>query len=109
MRFRVLSEQLHCYATKRHRCTSLDIRPPGMSGFELERHLASIGPPIGGVFVSARDGPDVRQKAAQESDRILCKAVGRLRVLEAVHTALGSRREQRSLSSRFAARTRPMR
>jgi FixJ family two-component response regulator len=55
MRFRVSPEPLHCFVTKRHRCIILDIRLHGMSGFELERHLASIGPPIaGGICFGAR-------------------------------------------------------
>ena len=80
MRFQVLSEPLHCFATKQHRCIILDIRLPCMSGFGLDRHLASIGPPIaGGICFGARWARCATGGSTRKGDLILSKAVRRLR------------------------------
>jgi len=44
-------------------CIILDIGLPGMSGFELERRLTADSNRRPIVFVSAHDGPAVRNKA----------------------------------------------
>ena len=46
-------------------CIILDIGLPGMSGFELHRRLAGEPSRMPVVFISARDEPEVENKAAQ--------------------------------------------
>lgn len=46
-------------------CIILDIGLPGMSGFELHRRLAAEPNRLPVIFISARDGQDVENKAAQ--------------------------------------------
>ena len=46
-------------------CIILDIGLPGMSGFELHRLLAAEPNQLPVVFISARDEPEVVNKAAQ--------------------------------------------
>jgi FixJ family two-component response regulator len=54
-------------------CLVLDIHLPGMSGFELQEHLALIGAPIPIVFITAHDDATVRERASRAG------AVGYLR------------------------------
>ena len=46
-------------------CIILDIGLPGMSGFELHSRLAAEPNRLPVVFISARDEPEVENKAAQ--------------------------------------------
>ena len=46
-------------------CLILDIGLPGMSGFELHRRLAAEPNRLPVVFISARDEPEVENKATQ--------------------------------------------
>ena len=46
-------------------CIILDIGLPGMSGFELHRRLAAEPNRLPVVFISARDEPEVEDKATQ--------------------------------------------
>lgn len=46
-------------------CIILDIGLPGMNGFELHRRLAAEPSRMPVVFISARDEPEVENKAAQ--------------------------------------------
>ena len=46
-------------------CIILDIGLPGMSGFELGRRLAAEPNRLPVVFISARDEPEIANKAAQ--------------------------------------------
>ena len=44
-------------------CLILDIQLPGMSGLDLQRQLAATGSTTAGIFVTAHDGPEVREQA----------------------------------------------
>ena len=44
-------------------CLVLDVQLPGMSGFELYRRLALSGVKTPAVFITAHDGPTVREEA----------------------------------------------
>ena len=46
------------------RCAVLDIRLGGMSGLTLARHLASVAPRVGIVFITAADTAASREDAA---------------------------------------------
>jgi FixJ family two-component response regulator len=71
-------------------CLVLDIHLPGMSGFELQKHLAISGAPIPIVFITAHDDTTTRQRASGAG------AVGYLRkpfdqdtLMEAIGRAIG--------------------
>ena len=44
-------------------CLVLDIHLPGMSGFELQEHLAASGTPLPIVFITAHDDVATRERA----------------------------------------------
>ena len=48
-----------------HACLILDIRLPGMSGFELFDHLIASGQPRPAIFITAQDEDRVRQQASR--------------------------------------------
>jgi FixJ family two-component response regulator len=48
-----------------HACLILDIRLPGMSGFELFDHLTASGQPRPAVFITAQDEDRVREQASR--------------------------------------------
>ena len=48
-----------------HECLILDIRLPGMSGFELFDHLTASGKPRPAIFITAQDEDRVRQQASR--------------------------------------------
>jgi FixJ family two-component response regulator len=71
-------------------CLVLDIHLPGMSGFELQEHLAVSGAPIPIVFITAHDDTAMRERASRAG------AVGYLRkpfdqgmLIEAIGRAIG--------------------
>jgi FixJ family two-component response regulator len=71
-------------------CLVLDIHLPGMSGFELQEHLAVSGAPIPIVFITAHDDTAMREWASRVG------AVGYLRkpfdqgtLIEAIARAIG--------------------
>jgi len=71
-------------------CLVLDIHLPGMSGFELQEHLAVTGTPIPIVFITAHDEATTRERASRAG------AVGYLRkpfdqdmLMEAIGRAIG--------------------
>ena len=78
-------------ATTTADCLVLDIRLPGMSGFELYRQLVLSGGQPPAIFITAHDEPAIRD----ESDRIgarsyLAKPFSGRTLLDAVTQALGS-------------------
>jgi FixJ family two-component response regulator len=72
-------------------CLVLDIRLPGMSGFELCRHLAHRGSQSPVIFITAHDEPALREEAESLGARnfFLKPFSGRL-LLDAVAQALCS-------------------
>jgi FixJ family two-component response regulator len=46
-------------------CLIVDVRMPGMSGLELQRHLAAAGFNIPIIFISAHDDGEARSRALQ--------------------------------------------
>jgi FixJ family two-component response regulator len=48
-----------------HACLILDIRLPGMSGFELFDHLTASAQPRPAIFITAQDEDSVRQRASR--------------------------------------------
>ena len=63
--FASAEEFLGSAAPESHACLILDIRLPGMSGFELFDHLTASGQPRPAVFITAQDEDRVRQKASR--------------------------------------------
>src|SRR4051812_38359809 len=44
-------------------CLVLDIQLGGMSGFQLQQHLAAAGDTMPIIFITAHDEPEIRQQA----------------------------------------------
>jgi FixJ family two-component response regulator len=73
---------------KRAACLILDIRLPGLSGFELRERLASEGFDAPVIYVTAHDDPAARERAARQGAAFFLKPVERAPLLEAVARAL---------------------
>ena len=72
-----------------HACLILDIRLPGMSGFELFDHLTASGQPRPAVFITAQDEDRVRQQASRIPNSVyLRKPVVGAVLLEAIRSLL---------------------
>jgi len=72
-----------------HACLILDIRLPGMSGFELFDHLTASGRPRPAVFITAQDEDRVREQASRIPNSVyLSKPVVGAVLLEAVRSLL---------------------
>jgi FixJ family two-component response regulator len=72
-----------------HACLILDIRLPGMSGFELFDHLTASGQPGPAIFITAQDEDRVRQQASRIPHSVfLCKPVVGTELLEAIRSLL---------------------
>lgn len=71
-------------------CLVLDIRLPGMSGFDLYGSLASSGRQVPVIFMTAHDNP-LWQKMVDEAGGIAClrKPFGEHSLLGAIHAACG--------------------
>jgi FixJ family two-component response regulator len=63
--FASAEEFLGSAAPESHACLILDIRLPGMSGFELIDHLTTSGQPRPAIFITAQDEDRVRQQASR--------------------------------------------
>lgn len=70
----------------------LDIHLPGMSGFELYRHLARSGKELPAIFITARDALAYREEAAslKGTGCYLAKPFSGRALLDAVTDALMS-------------------
>jgi FixJ family two-component response regulator len=80
---------LEAGATTTAGCLVLDIRLPGMSGFELYRELVLSGgqPPV--IFITAHDEPAIREEAERMGARsYLAKPFSGRTLLDAVTQAL---------------------
>lgn len=71
------------------RCLLLDVRMPGMSGLELQRHLAASGARVPIVFLTAHGDQEARDRALREGAvDVLLKPFGEKELLDAVQAAL---------------------
>jgi FixJ family two-component response regulator len=67
----------------------LDVRLPGMSGVDLQRHLMLDERPPAVVFVSAHDDPDIQTNALQAgAGAFLRKPFENKALIEAIETAI---------------------
>ena len=69
-------------------CLVLDVHLPGMSGFELQRHLAGAGTALPVVFITARDQSSLRRQALARGCGYLIKPFPGSALLEAVAEAV---------------------
>ena len=69
-------------------CLVLDIHLPGMSGFDLQRHLAAAGTDLPVVFITAHDLPRIRERALASADGYLVKPFSSAALVDAVTHAL---------------------
>lgn len=70
-------------------CLILDIGLPGMSGLDLQRHLAAENSQVPIIFVSAHDETDMRTQAmSRGAVAFLSKPVNDQALLEAVDSAV---------------------
>jgi FixJ family two-component response regulator len=75
-------------AASRAQCLVLDLNLPGMSGFELQSHLAGSGiaPPV--VFITAHDLPKLRRQALASGSGYLVKPFSGSALVDEVNRAL---------------------
>jgi FixJ family two-component response regulator len=72
-----------------HACLILDIRLPGMSGFELFDHLTASAQPPPAIFITAQDEDSGRQRASRIPNSVyLGKPVVGAVLLEAIRSLL---------------------
>jgi FixJ family two-component response regulator len=91
VRFASAEAALEAGEAERADCLILDVRLPGMSGFELYRQLVLGGaePPV--IFITAHDELAVREEAERLGAKIyLPKPFSGRRLLHAVSQALSS-------------------
>ena len=78
-------------------CLILDIRMPSMGGFELQRRLAAGNHRIPIIFVTSYDGDDAKTQATEAGAvAFLCKPFSQESLLQAVRSALTSKRKIRT-------------
>jgi FixJ family two-component response regulator len=71
------------------RCLLLDIEMPGISGLELQHHLAAKGHRIPIIFITAHDNRAIRNEAMRTGAvDFLPKPFSEERLLLAIHNAL---------------------
>src|SRR5512134_2406945 len=91
-------------------CLLLDVRMPGMSGIELQAHLAAQGDPLPVIVITAHgDIPMARAALKAGAEDFLEKPIDEDSLLRALHSALDrdfSRRQRAMESARFAERLR---
>ena len=69
-------------------CLVLDVRLPGLSGFELRECLTAQGSTTPAVYVTAFDDPAARLRAAREGAAFLLKPVEKEELLAAIARAI---------------------
>jgi FixJ family two-component response regulator len=71
-------------------CIIVDVRMPGMGGFDLHRGLLAEGLELPTIFISAHDEPAVRRRAYRSGAvAFLRKPFGERPLISAVRAALG--------------------
>ena len=77
-------------------CLVLDLRMPGMNGFELLRHLSGTGSRIPAVILTAHGDDETRQRSMQAgAAAFLSKPFNGDALLDAVRTALDQQGRRR--------------
>jgi FixJ family two-component response regulator len=74
---------------RRVACLILDIRLPGISGFELRERLAAEGSNAAAIYVTAHDSQASRQRAAREGAGYFVKPVAASALLASIARVLG--------------------
>lgn len=69
-------------------CLILDVRMPGMSGLELQEHLAASGSRIPVLFMSAHADASLRARAGGRAVQLLQKPFSEDALLEAIDASL---------------------
>jgi two-component system, LuxR family, response regulator FixJ len=88
--FKSAEEFLESGSTTGAGCLLLDIRMPGMGGFELQEHLIASGRPIPVVFVTGHDRFGMEEKAMRlGAVAYLRKPFDDQELLNAIHRACG--------------------
>ena len=78
-------------------CLIVDVRMPGMSGLELQRHLAQQGGSIPIIFITSyEDGASRAQALEAGAVAVLGKPFNDHELLETIHAALQQRRAPNS-------------
>lgn len=85
-------EFLDALSSRRPDCLVLDLHMPGMSGFEIQSHLAEDGHKIPIVVITGHDTPDSRSRVlAAGAAAYLRKPVQGTLLLDAIMSAIASR------------------
>ena len=72
-------------------CLILDLRMPGLDGFDVMDHLASVGRPVPVVILTSFPSPDIQRRALREGAAVfLEKPVGRSALLDALDVAMST-------------------
>jgi len=74
---------------RRAACLILDVRLPGLSGFDLRERLACEGSDTPVIYVTAHDDPAARERAARDGAAFFLKPVDGKALLSAIARALG--------------------
>jgi FixJ family two-component response regulator len=94
--FRTAQEFLDATRPDRPACLILDVRLPGLSGLDLQRQLATAGPPIPIIFISGHgDVPMTVQAMKAGAVEFLTKPFRDQVLLDAIQHAIGRDREDR--------------
>lgn len=97
--FRVVTfgsaEEFLAYSERRTTsCLILDVRLPGMSGVELQRHLIEVDQQTSIIFVTAHGDDSLRERLLNTGAKnFLPKPVRRETLLAAIGAAIGQRPE----------------
>ena len=98
--FASAEDLLHAGQLHHTACLILDMRMPGMSGLELQRHLAAAQWRIPIIFITAHDEEEVRARALKAGmAACLHKPFSEAALLEAIRSALESDSDGASRSS----------
>jgi FixJ family two-component response regulator len=90
--FASAEEFLNSEQPKRADCLILDMRMPGMSGIELQRHLVANRYEIPVIFITAHEDEGMRARAlGGGAGALLIKPFSEEALMNAIHAALGAR------------------
>jgi FixJ family two-component response regulator len=93
--FRSAEEFLKCNRLQEVSCLVLDVRLPGMSGLQLQRHLAERGYRIPIIFITASPDEGIRAHALDAGAvDFLPKPFTEQALLKGIQAALGLSRDE---------------